>query len=119
VAAFDAASAAVVGEPLGDALTAELVAASFDETLAVGCGVAVPRLVDTGRGLPVAGGSRGSPVGPPLAFAEAGGSLGSRSRVGQICAKPVDGGSRRPPSCLTQPSVDPGGGSWVPAPCEA
>ncbi len=38
---------------------------------------------------------------------------------GQTVRKAMSGGSRRPPSCHTHPSVSPGFGSWLPAPLVA
>jgi hypothetical protein len=44
--------------------------------------------------------------------------LGASASCGQIVVTAMSGGSRRPPSCQTQASVEPGAGSWVAAPRE-
>lgn len=45
--------------------------------------------------------------------------VGDANACGQISRNPIEGGSRRPPSCHTHASVEPGAGSWLPAPCVA
>jgi hypothetical protein len=57
----------------------------------------------------------GSGLGGELVLAARVGA-GDDATCGQIVRSAMSGGSRRPPSCQTQASVDPGAGSWLPAP---
>jgi hypothetical protein len=97
-----------------DAEVVGVLAVGVGDGVAVRVRVAVTVAVVEALGGDVACGVDDVRAGADVAVLVGGADV--RAAWGQTVLKAMAGGWRRPPSCQTQPSVEPGFGSCVPAP---